>query len=58
MYFVLLIKRADATPAARRAQAWHYDSDTSEFHTMLLQVAGAADAGYTQFEAGRAYMYI
>lgn len=42
---------AVVAPPRSRAQAWHYDSDTSEFHTMMLQVAGAADAGYTQFEA-------
>jgi hypothetical protein len=37
-------------PPRSRTQAWHYDSDTADFHTMLLQITGATDAGYTQFE--------
>ena len=37
-------------PPKKGHQSWHYDSDTSDFFTLLIQVIAPENCGCTQFE--------
>lgn len=42
-----------SVPPGRGGQAWHADSDTDQFFTLLLQVRADERSGCTQFEGER-----